>query len=83
MPFFEKAIRARTPRQKRAILITGSTGGIGSCCAKTLHSEDFRVFVARNPAAVETLQREVPERVVGAIVRALTSNRPKTRYLVG
>ncbi len=64
MLFFQKATRNRTPREKRAVLITGSSGGIGSCCAKTLHSEGFRVFAAvRNPAAVEALRREAPDRL--------------------
>ena len=62
--FFEKAARDRTPRQKRAVLITGSSGGIGSCCANSLRSEGFRVFAAmRDPALVETLRREAPERL--------------------
>jgi NAD(P)-dependent dehydrogenase (short-subunit alcohol dehydrogenase family) len=64
MLFFERTTRDRTPRQKQAVLITGSSGGIGSCCAKALHSEGFRVFAAmRDPAAVETLRREAPDRV--------------------
>src|SRR5215210_1300424 len=64
MLFFEKATQDRTPRQKRAVLITGSSGGIGSCCAKTLHSEGFRVFAAvRDWATAEALRREAPDRL--------------------
>jgi NAD(P)-dependent dehydrogenase (short-subunit alcohol dehydrogenase family) len=64
MLFFENATWDRTPRQKRAVLITGSSGGIGSCCAKTLHSEGFRVFAAvRDPVAGEALRREMPNRL--------------------
>jgi NAD(P)-dependent dehydrogenase (short-subunit alcohol dehydrogenase family) len=61
---FKKATQDRTPRQKRAVLITGSSGGIGSCCAKTLHSKGFRVFAAvRDPAAGEALRREASDRL--------------------
>jgi NAD(P)-dependent dehydrogenase (short-subunit alcohol dehydrogenase family) len=64
MLFFEKATQDRTLRQKQAVLITGSSGGIGSCCAKTLCSEGFRVFAAmRDPVAAEALQREAPDRL--------------------
>lgn len=54
--------RDLTPRRKRAVLITGSSGGIGSCCVKTLLSEGFRVCAAvRDPASGEALRREAPD----------------------
>jgi NAD(P)-dependent dehydrogenase (short-subunit alcohol dehydrogenase family) len=43
------------------VLITGSSGGIGSCCAKTLQSEGFRVFAAVRDA--EALRQEAPVRL--------------------